>query len=94
LKLRAKVIAAIRSVDCVTSFAEETPLEIIQKLIPDVLIKGADYTADQIVGRDVVEAAGGRVYLARLVPDQSTTGTISRLNGGPSQTADAADLAP
>jgi D-beta-D-heptose 7-phosphate kinase/D-beta-D-heptose 1-phosphate adenosyltransferase len=89
LKLRAKVIAAIRSVDCVTSFAEETPLEIIQKLVPDVLIKGADYTADQIVGRDVVEAAGGRVYLARLVPDQSTTGTIFRLNGGPSQTSDA-----
>jgi D-beta-D-heptose 7-phosphate kinase/D-beta-D-heptose 1-phosphate adenosyltransferase len=89
LEVRAQVIAAIRSVDCVTSFSTETPLELIKTLLPDVLIKGADYTAAEVVGGDVVEAAGGRVYLARLVPDQSTTSTISRLRDGPGQSSKA-----
>jgi D-beta-D-heptose 7-phosphate kinase/D-beta-D-heptose 1-phosphate adenosyltransferase len=79
LEARAQVIAALRHVDCVTSFDEDTPLELIRALLPDVLVKGADYTADQVVGGDVVTAAGGRVYLARLVAGQSTTSTIARM---------------
>jgi D-beta-D-heptose 7-phosphate kinase/D-beta-D-heptose 1-phosphate adenosyltransferase len=78
LEQRAQVMAAIRFVDCVVSFAEDTPLEIITALMPDVLVKGADYALDQVVGGDVVRAAGGRVYLADLVAGQSTTGIIGR----------------
>jgi D-beta-D-heptose 7-phosphate kinase/D-beta-D-heptose 1-phosphate adenosyltransferase len=78
LAQRAQVMAAIRFVDCVVSFAEDTPLEIITALLPDVLVKGADYALDQVVGADVVQAAGGRVYLAELVAGQSTTGIIGR----------------
>jgi D-beta-D-heptose 7-phosphate kinase/D-beta-D-heptose 1-phosphate adenosyltransferase len=81
LDARARVMAALRYVDCVVSFDEETPLELIRSLMPDVLVKGADYTVDGVVGGDLVRAAGGRVVLARLVPDQSTTRTIDRLQG-------------
>jgi D-beta-D-heptose 7-phosphate kinase/D-beta-D-heptose 1-phosphate adenosyltransferase len=78
LEQRAQVMAAIRFVDCVVSFAEDTPLEIITALMPDVLVKGADYALDPVVGGDVGRAAGGRVYLADLVAGQSTTGIIGR----------------
>jgi D-beta-D-heptose 7-phosphate kinase/D-beta-D-heptose 1-phosphate adenosyltransferase len=78
LEQRAHVMAAIRFVDCVVGFDEDTPLEIITTLMPDVLIKGADYAIDQVVGGDIVRAAGGRVYLAELVAGQSTTGIIGR----------------
>jgi D-beta-D-heptose 7-phosphate kinase/D-beta-D-heptose 1-phosphate adenosyltransferase len=81
LEARGRVIAALRYVDCVVGFDEDTPLELIRRLVPDVLVKGADYTVDAVVGGDVVRAAGGRVVLAKLVPDQSTTRTISRLQG-------------
>jgi D-beta-D-heptose 7-phosphate kinase/D-beta-D-heptose 1-phosphate adenosyltransferase len=73
------VIAAIRYVDCVVAFSEDTPLRLITDLLPDVLIKGADYAIDQVVGGDIVTAAGGRVVLAELVPGQSTTGIIARM---------------
>ena len=76
---RAMVIAAIRYVDSVVSFDEETPLELIRTLLPSVLVKGADYTVDSVVGADLVQAGGGRVVLAALVPEQSTTGTIKRM---------------
>ena len=79
LEERAMVIAAIRYVDCVLGFDEETPIELIRALLPSVLVKGADYTVDAVVGADVVQAAGGRVVLAALVPEQSTTGTIKRM---------------
>lgn len=79
LGARAQVIAAIRHVDAVVSFEDDTPLALIKALLPDVLVKGADYTADQVVGAREVEAAGGRLVLARLVPDISTTGTIARI---------------
>jgi D-beta-D-heptose 7-phosphate kinase/D-beta-D-heptose 1-phosphate adenosyltransferase len=82
LEARAQVIAALRHVDCVTGFEQDTPLELIRALLPDVLIKGADYAEDQVVGGDVVRAAGGRVFLARLVPGESTTGTIARMTAG------------
>jgi D-beta-D-heptose 7-phosphate kinase/D-beta-D-heptose 1-phosphate adenosyltransferase len=79
LEKRAQVIAAIRYVDCVLAFDEETPLELIKRLLPGVLIKGADYTLDGVVGAEVVQAAGGRVYLAPLVDGQSTSNTVRQI---------------
>ena len=81
LAQRAQVMAAIRFVDCVVGFAEDTPLQVITRLLPDVLVKGADYTVSQVVGADVVLANGGRVVLAELVAGQSTTGIIARVGG-------------
>ncbi len=81
LQQRAQVMAAIRYVDCVTGFDEDTPLEAIRTLLPDVLVKGADYTVDQVVGAEIVLAAGGRVVLAELVAGQSTTRIIERAGG-------------
>jgi D-beta-D-heptose 7-phosphate kinase/D-beta-D-heptose 1-phosphate adenosyltransferase len=78
---RASVIAAMRGVAAVVIFDEETPLNLISLLQPDVLIKGADYTEDTVVGADIVKAAGGRIVLAGLVPGQSTTSIIGRSSG-------------
>ena len=78
---RAAVLASLASVDAVVLFAEDTPLELITALGPDVLVKGADYSLDQVVGREVVEGRGGRVFLAELAPGHSTTATIRRLAG-------------
>lgn len=77
---RATLMAALGMVDMVVLFDEDTPREIIADLRPDVLVKGADYTLDTVVGADLVMAGGGRVHLARLVPDNSTTGLIARMN--------------
>jgi D-beta-D-heptose 7-phosphate kinase/D-beta-D-heptose 1-phosphate adenosyltransferase len=79
LDARALVIAALRYVDCVVEFTEDTPIELIRTLLPQVLVKGADYTVDGVVGADLVQAAGGRVVLAQLVSGQSTTSTIARM---------------
>ncbi len=76
---RATVLASLADVDSVVVFGEDTPLKLIEALAPDVLIKGADYTADQIVGADVVRQRGGRVVLAELLPGHTTTGTIAKL---------------
>lgn len=76
---RARVLAALASVDCVVLFDEETPLELIQRVQPDVLVKGADYPRDAIVGADVVESRGGRVVRVPLVPGFSTTSIVERL---------------
>ena len=76
---RAEVLAALQCVDYVTIFEESTPLELICQLLPDVLVKGADYRRDQVVGADVVEAAGGRVHLAALRPGVSTSRILQRL---------------
>jgi D-beta-D-heptose 7-phosphate kinase/D-beta-D-heptose 1-phosphate adenosyltransferase len=76
---RANVLAALGDVDLVVVFGEDTPLELIRALEPDVLVKGADYTEDAVVGADMVKARGGRVLLATLVDGQSTTGTIARM---------------
>ncbi|HYV89452.1 MAG TPA: bifunctional heptose 7-phosphate kinase/heptose 1-phosphate adenyltransferase, partial [Candidatus Polarisedimenticolia bacterium] len=65
-------------VDYVTVFDESTPMHLIEAIRPDVLVKGADYRVDQVVGADVVQASGGRVMLAELLPGHSTTGTIAR----------------
>jgi D-beta-D-heptose 7-phosphate kinase / D-beta-D-heptose 1-phosphate adenosyltransferase len=76
---RATVMASIGTVDLVVLFAEDTPLAMIEALRPDVLVKGADYTVDQVVGADVVQSYGGKVVLAELEAGQSTTGTIGRI---------------
>lgn len=76
---RAFILSALKAVDYVTLFDEETPHEIIAKLIPDVLIKGADWTIDNIVGRDIVESNGGEVKTIEFVNNQSTTNIISEV---------------
>ena len=76
---RARVLAALASVDCVVLFDQDTPLELIKALKPDVLIKGADYELNQIVGAKEVEGWGGRVIQVPLVPNQSTTNLVQRL---------------
>ena len=76
---RARMLAGFAAVDCVVLFDEDTPLELIRALEPDVLVKGADYARDQIVGGDFVEARGGRVVRVQLVPDHSTTRLVERL---------------
>jgi len=77
---RATVLSSLKTVDAVVIFSEDTPLELIKALQPDVLIKGADYTVDTVVGADIVKAYGGRIVLANLVEGQSTTNTIKRMN--------------
>lgn len=76
---RARVLAGLAAVDCVVLFDEDTPLELITALAPDVLVKGADYTVDRIVGADVVQAHGGRVVRIPLVAGISTTSILERL---------------
>lgn len=76
---RATVVAALESVDAVSLFDEDTPAELIAALVPDVLVKGGDYTRDGVVGREVVEAAGGRVELIPFVPGYSTTALVARI---------------
>lgn len=76
---RARVLAGLAAVDCVVLFAEPTPLELIRALEPDVLVKGADYTRDRIIGADLVEARGGRVVRVPLVSGFSTTRLVERL---------------
>ena len=76
---RAAVLAGLRSVDAVTLFDEDTPLELISALLPDVLVKGGDYDLDGIVGRGVVEKAGGDVRALPFVEGYSTTDILTRL---------------
>ncbi|WP_207477548.1 D-glycero-beta-D-manno-heptose-7-phosphate kinase [Arenibaculum pallidiluteum] len=80
---RATVLASLASVDAVVVFDEDTPLELIRTLRPDVLVKGSDYTVEQVVGADVVQGYGGRVMLAELVPQQSTTRLVARMRRQP-----------
>jgi len=76
---RLTVLSALRCVDHVVAFAEDTPLDVITALLPNVLVKGGDYTRDTVVGADVVEAHGGRVELIPLLEGRSTTGIITRV---------------
>lgn len=78
---RAEVLAALEAVDLVVVFGEDTPLELIRRVRPRVLVKGADYELDQIVGRDVVEADGGEVVRVEIVPGRSTTTLVQRSRG-------------
>jgi D-glycero-beta-D-manno-heptose 1-phosphate adenylyltransferase len=76
---RAELIAALACVDAAVVFDQDTPHEIITALQPDVLVKGADWPADQIVGRELVEARGGRVVRVHVVPGHSSTQLIERM---------------
>jgi D-beta-D-heptose 7-phosphate kinase/D-beta-D-heptose 1-phosphate adenosyltransferase len=76
---RAYVLAALAAVDCVVVFEQDTPLELIRVLRPDVLVKGGDYTPATIVGRADVERWGGEVVVIPLTPGHSTTSLIERL---------------
>lgn len=71
------MIGAIKGVSAVVLFDEDTPLELITALQPDVLVKGADYTEDKMVGADIVKARGGRIVLAQLSPAQSTSKLVA-----------------
>ena len=77
---RALLLAALSDVDAIVLFDEDTPLELITALHPDVLVKGSDYTIGSVVGAEVVQQAGGRVYLARLVDGCSTTGIVRKID--------------
>lgn len=76
---RAVVLAGLACVDAVVLFEEDTPADLIAALVPDVLVKGADYSADQVVGRDTVEAAGGKLVLIPLSEGRSTTSMLQRI---------------
>jgi D-beta-D-heptose 7-phosphate kinase / D-beta-D-heptose 1-phosphate adenosyltransferase len=78
---RAAVLAALGFVDAVTIFDEDTPLEVLQSLRPNVLVKGGDYKLEDVVGRELIEAAGGRVMLVPLTPEKSTTALVERIRG-------------
>jgi D-beta-D-heptose 7-phosphate kinase/D-beta-D-heptose 1-phosphate adenosyltransferase len=80
---RATVMASMAAADLVVIFEEDTPERLIRAILPDVLIKGADYTIQQVVGADIVQAAGGRVALIPIEAGHSTTGTIRRINAAP-----------
>lgn len=74
---RAYIIANLKAVDHVVLFGEETPVQLIDAIVPDILVKGADYQLHEIVGRETVVAAGGRVERISLTPNRATTDLIS-----------------
>lgn len=76
---RAAVLGALAAVDLIVLFTEDTPINLIENLRPDVLVKGADYTIETVVGADIVQGYGGHVVLADLLDGHSTTGTIERI---------------
>lgn len=77
---RAEILSALGFVDYVVIFEEDTPYELIKKIQPDVLVKGGDYKPEQVVGRDIVEARGGRLELIQFVDGKSTTNIINKIN--------------
>lgn len=81
-RARAEVLAALEAVDLVVMFEEDTPRNLIERIRPSVLVKGGDYTRDQVVGRDIVEAAGGQVLLVEPVAGMSTSSMIERSRKG------------
>jgi D-beta-D-heptose 7-phosphate kinase/D-beta-D-heptose 1-phosphate adenosyltransferase len=78
---RAYVLAALEVVDAVALFEEDTPLRLVQLLLPDVIVKGGDYSPETVVGATEVRARGGEVVIIPLTPGHSTTSTIERLRG-------------
>ena len=79
---RALVLLGLRSVDAVVRFDEDTPFDLISALQPDILVKGGDYTPDTVVGRDVVEARGGKLVLIPFLPGHSTSTIVGRILSG------------
>ncbi|MGL5094724.1 MAG: D-glycero-beta-D-manno-heptose 1-phosphate adenylyltransferase, partial [Planctomycetia bacterium] len=91
---RATVLSGLSAVDYVVVFDDDTPLSLIESVRPDVLVKGADYKPEQVVGRAFVESYGGRLHLAALAPGLSTTAALRKLRGRPSDHLDDADDEP
>jgi D-beta-D-heptose 7-phosphate kinase/D-beta-D-heptose 1-phosphate adenosyltransferase len=81
-RARAEVLAALEAVDLVVFFAQDTPIELITNIKPSVLVKGGDYSRDQVVGHEVVEANGGEVMLVGILPGFSTTSLVDRARAG------------
>ena len=81
VQARAEVLAALEAVDLVVVFDEDTPEKLIARVKPSVLVKGSDYTREQVVGREIVEALGGQIVLIDLVPGHSTTSMVERSRG-------------
>jgi D-beta-D-heptose 7-phosphate kinase/D-beta-D-heptose 1-phosphate adenosyltransferase len=78
---RAAVLSGLEAVDFVCLFDDDTPIDLIKIVRPDVLVKGADYKPEAVVGKDLVESYGGRLYLAPLLPGKSTTTTLAKIKG-------------
>jgi rfaE bifunctional protein nucleotidyltransferase chain/domain len=78
---RARVLCALRCVDAVVFFDEDTPLELVRSLVPEVLVKGGDWAEKDIVGADIVQAAGGLVRSIPLVEGFSTTALLDKIRG-------------
>ena len=76
---RTRIIAALASVDYTCLFSEDTPLNLITAIRPDVLVKGADWPVDAVVGKDLVESLGGAVRTIDFIPNRSTTGIIAKI---------------
>ena len=76
------MLAALEAVDLVVFFEEDTPLRLIEQIKPNVLVKGGDYTREQVVGHEIVEATGGEVVLVDILPGHSTTSLVDRARGG------------
>jgi rfaE bifunctional protein nucleotidyltransferase chain/domain len=82
IRERMEILAALEAVDYVVAFDEDTPARVIEELLPDVLVKGGDWSPDQIVGRDIVEGAGGRVLSLPFAEGYSTSRLIARVLEG------------
>ena len=82
LTASAEVLAALEAVDLVVVFDEDTPEKLIARVKPTVLVKGGDYTREQVVGREIVEALGGELVLIDIVPGHSTTSIVERSRNG------------
>jgi len=80
-RARAEVLAALEAVDLVVLFEEDTPIKLIVQVEPSVLVKGGDYTREQVVGHEIVEASGGEVLLVEVLPGFSTTSLVDRARG-------------
>ena len=76
---RLSVLEELESIDYLVKFTEDTPIPLLERIKPDVLVKGADYTKDKVVGGDLVEACGGRIALAPLVNGRSTSSVIQKI---------------
>jgi D-beta-D-heptose 7-phosphate kinase/D-beta-D-heptose 1-phosphate adenosyltransferase len=81
-RARAEVLAALEAVDLVVVFEEDTPIKLIARISPSVLVKGGDYSREQVVGHEIVEAGGGEVLLVDVLPGFSTTSLVNRARGG------------
>jgi len=84
LEERLEVLEAVDSIDYLTSFSEPTPRELIQALLPDVLVKGGDWKPSEVVGREEVEGAGGKVIIIPYLPGRSSSEILNKIKGPPS----------